>query len=99
MIGAGHCFGIALTHPKGRAAKWHHVVAGFGAIGSGLPAAICVAAQPGRFAAPGPRRSPDPLVFCREAVAAIANVDLNENGGPNPDAEKNPRSGRPAHGG
>ncbi len=45
VIGAGHYFGIALTHLKGRAAERYHVVADFGAIGSGLPAAIGIAAS------------------------------------------------------
>lgn len=43
VIGAGHYFGIALTHLRGRAPEKYHVVADFGAIGSGLPAAIGVA--------------------------------------------------------
>jgi acetolactate synthase-1/2/3 large subunit len=45
VIGAGHYFGIALTHLRGRSAERYHVVADFGAIGSGLPAAIGVAAS------------------------------------------------------
>ena len=44
VIGAGHYFGIALTHLRGRAAERYHVIADFGAIGNGLPAAIGVAA-------------------------------------------------------
>lgn len=44
VIGAGHYFGIALTHLRGRAADRYHVCADFGAIGNGLPAAIGVAA-------------------------------------------------------
>jgi acetolactate synthase I/II/III large subunit len=47
VIGAGHYFGIALTHLRGRAAEKYHVIADFGAIGSGLPAAIGVATARG----------------------------------------------------
>ncbi len=47
VIGAGHYFGIALTHLRGRAPEKYHVVSDFGAIGSGLPAAIGVAAARG----------------------------------------------------
>ncbi|MGH7043017.1 MAG: thiamine pyrophosphate-binding protein, partial [Acetobacteraceae bacterium] len=44
VIGAGHYFGIALTYLRGRPADKYHVIADFGAIGSGLPGAIGVAA-------------------------------------------------------
>lgn len=44
VIGAGHYFGIAVTHLRGRPPERYHIVADFGAIGSGLPAAIGVAA-------------------------------------------------------
>lgn len=44
VIGGGHYFGIALTHLRGRAPEKYHTVSDFGAIGSGLPAAIGVAA-------------------------------------------------------
>ena len=47
VIGGGHCFSIALTHLGGRAPEKYHVDVGFGAIGSGLPAAIGVAAARG----------------------------------------------------
>jgi thiamine pyrophosphate-dependent acetolactate synthase large subunit-like protein len=47
VIGAGHFFGIALTHIRGRPAEKLHVCADFGAIGNGLPAAIGVAAARG----------------------------------------------------
>jgi len=47
VIGAGHYFSIALTHMRGRANDRYHVVADFGGIGSGLPAAIGVAADRG----------------------------------------------------
>lgn len=43
VIGGGHYFSIAMTHMKGRAAERYHVINDFGAIGSGLPAAIGVA--------------------------------------------------------
>jgi thiamine pyrophosphate-dependent acetolactate synthase large subunit-like protein len=44
VIGGGHYFSIALTHMRGRAPEKYHVIVDFGAIGSGLPAAIGVAA-------------------------------------------------------
>lgn len=44
VIGAGHYFGIAVTHLRGRPPERYHIVSDFGAIGSGLPAAIGVAA-------------------------------------------------------
>ncbi len=47
VIGGGHYFSIALTHMSGRAPEKYHVVVDFGAIGSGLPAAIGVAAARG----------------------------------------------------
>ena len=47
VIGGGHYFSIALTHLRGRAPEKYHVVVDFGAIGSGLPAAIGVAAARG----------------------------------------------------
>ena len=47
MVGGGHYFSIAMTHMKGRPADKYHVVNEFGAIGSGLPAAIGIAAARG----------------------------------------------------
>ena len=47
VVGGGHYFSIALTHMAGRAPEKYHVVVDFGAIGSGLPAAIGVAAARG----------------------------------------------------
>ncbi|MFT5445142.1 MAG: acetolactate synthase-1/2/3 large subunit [Gammaproteobacteria bacterium] len=44
VIGGGHYFSIALTHLQGRAPEKYHVIVDFGGIGSGLPAAIGVAA-------------------------------------------------------
>jgi thiamine pyrophosphate-dependent acetolactate synthase large subunit-like protein len=43
VVGGGHYFSIALTHIKNRAPEKVHVFVDFGAIGSGLPAAIGVA--------------------------------------------------------
>lgn len=43
VIGGGHYFSIAMTHLKGRPADKYHVINDFGAIGSGLAAAIGVA--------------------------------------------------------
>lgn len=47
VVGGGHYFSMAMTHMKGRAAERYHVVNDFGAIGSGLPAAIGIAASRG----------------------------------------------------
>ncbi|MSO75655.1 MAG: thiamine pyrophosphate-binding protein [Alphaproteobacteria bacterium] len=47
VVGGGHYFSIAMTHMRGRAAERYHVVNDFGAIGSGLPAAIGVATARG----------------------------------------------------
>lgn len=47
VVGAGHYFSIALTHMRGRANDKYHVISDFGGIGSGLPAAIGVAADRG----------------------------------------------------
>ena len=47
VVGGGHYFSMAMTHFKGRAAERYHVVNDFGAIGSGLPAAIGIAASRG----------------------------------------------------
>ena len=47
VVGGGHYFSIVMTHMKGRPADKYHVVNDFGAIGSGLPAAIGVAAARG----------------------------------------------------
>jgi len=44
VVGGGHYFSIAMTHMSGRPAEKWHVVNDFGAIGSGLPAAIGIAA-------------------------------------------------------
>jgi acetolactate synthase-1/2/3 large subunit len=43
VVGGGHYFSIAMTHLRGRAAERYHVINDFGAIGSGLAAAIGVA--------------------------------------------------------
>jgi len=43
VVGGGHYFSIAMTHLNGRAAGKYHVINDFGAIGSGLAAAIGVA--------------------------------------------------------
>ncbi len=43
VVGGGHYFSIAMTHLKGRAAEKYHVINDFGAIGSGLAAAIGIA--------------------------------------------------------
>ena len=47
VVGGGHYFSIAMTHLRGRPAEKYHVINDFGAIGSGLPAAIGVAAARG----------------------------------------------------
>lgn len=47
VVGGGHYFSIAMTHMRGRPAEKYHVINDFGAIGSGLPAAIGVAAARG----------------------------------------------------
>jgi thiamine pyrophosphate-dependent acetolactate synthase large subunit-like protein len=47
VVGGGHFVSNALTHMRGRAAEKYHVFNDFGAIGSGLPAAIGVAAARG----------------------------------------------------
>ena len=47
VVGGGHYFSMAMTHMKGRPAEKYHVVNDFGAIGSGLPAAIGIAAARG----------------------------------------------------
>jgi acetolactate synthase I/II/III large subunit len=44
IVAGGHCFSFAMTHLRGRAAGKYHIPIDFGAIGSGLPAAIGVAA-------------------------------------------------------
>ena len=43
VVGGGHYFSMAMTHMTGRPADKYHVVNDFGAIGSGLPAAIGIA--------------------------------------------------------
>jgi len=43
VVGGGHYFSMAMTHMTGRPAEKYHVVNDFGAIGSGLPAAIGIA--------------------------------------------------------
>ncbi len=43
VVGGGHYFSIVMTHFKGRPAEKYHVINDFGAIGSGLAAAIGVA--------------------------------------------------------
>ena len=47
VVGGGHYFSIAMTHMKGRPADKYHVINDFGAIGSGLPGAIGIAAARG----------------------------------------------------
>lgn len=47
VIGGGHYFSFPMTHLRGRAADKFHVVNDFGAIGSGLAAAIGVATARG----------------------------------------------------
>jgi thiamine pyrophosphate-dependent acetolactate synthase large subunit-like protein len=44
VVGAGHYFGIAATHLRGRTPDRLHILVDFGSIGNGLPAAIGVAA-------------------------------------------------------
>jgi thiamine pyrophosphate-dependent acetolactate synthase large subunit-like protein len=44
VSGGGHFFNISMTHLNGRSADRYHVINGFGAIGSALPAAIGMAA-------------------------------------------------------
>ena len=44
IVAGGHCFSFAMTHLRGRPAGKYHIPIDFGAIGSGLPAAIGVAA-------------------------------------------------------
>ena len=43
IVAGGHCFSFAMTHLRGRPAGKYHTPIDFGAIGSGLPAAIGVA--------------------------------------------------------
>lgn len=47
VVGGGHYFSMVMTHMKGRPADKYHVVNDFGAIGSGLPAAIGIATARG----------------------------------------------------
>jgi len=47
VVAGGHCFSFAMTHLKGRPAGKYHVPIDFGAIGSGLSAAIGVAVARG----------------------------------------------------
>ncbi|MFZ3234157.1 MAG: thiamine pyrophosphate-binding protein [Stellaceae bacterium] len=47
IVAGGHCFGFAMTHLKGRPAGKYHTPLDFGAIGSGLSAAIGVAVARG----------------------------------------------------
>jgi acetolactate synthase I/II/III large subunit len=44
IVAGGHCFSFAMTYLRGRSAGKYHIPIDFGAIGSGLPAAIGVAA-------------------------------------------------------
>jgi thiamine pyrophosphate-dependent acetolactate synthase large subunit-like protein len=44
IVAGGHCFSFAMTHLRGRAAAKYHTPLDFGAIGSGISAAIGVAA-------------------------------------------------------
>ena len=61
VIGGGHYFSIAMTHLKGRPAEKYHVINDFGAIGSGLAAAIGVAQArgDGKVCSDRRRRQPD----------------------------------------
>src|SRR5438445_3145100 len=47
IVAGGHCFSFAMTHLKGRPGGKYHVPIDFGAIGSGLSAAIGVAVARG----------------------------------------------------
>ena len=47
IVAGGHCFSFAMTHLRGRPAGKYHIPIDFGAIGSGLSAAIGVAAARG----------------------------------------------------
>lgn len=47
VVAGGHCFNFAITHLQGRAAGRYHIPIDFGAIGSGLSAAIGVAVARG----------------------------------------------------
>lgn len=47
VVAGGHCFSISMTHLQGRAAGKYHTPLDFGAIGSGLSAAIGVAVARG----------------------------------------------------
>jgi acetolactate synthase I/II/III large subunit len=47
IVAGGHCFSFAMTHLQGRPAGKYHIPIDFGAIGSGLSAAIGVAAARG----------------------------------------------------
>ena len=47
VVAGGHCFSFAMTHLKGRPAGKYHTPIDFGAIGSGLSAAIGVAVARG----------------------------------------------------
>lgn len=47
IVAGGHCFSFAMTHLRGRPAGKYHLPIDFGAIGSGLSAAIGVAAARG----------------------------------------------------
>jgi thiamine pyrophosphate-dependent acetolactate synthase large subunit-like protein len=47
VVAGGHCFSFAMTHLKGRPAGKYHTPLDFGAIGSGLSAAIGVAVARG----------------------------------------------------
>jgi acetolactate synthase I/II/III large subunit len=44
IVAGGHCFSFAMTHLRGRPAGKYHIPIDFGAIGSGISAAIGVAA-------------------------------------------------------
>ena len=43
IVAGGHCFSFAMTYLRGRPAGKYHIPIDFGAIGSGLPAAIGIA--------------------------------------------------------
>jgi thiamine pyrophosphate-dependent acetolactate synthase large subunit-like protein len=47
VVAGGHCFSFAMTHLRGRPANRYHMPLDFGAIGSGLSAAIGVAVARG----------------------------------------------------
>ncbi len=61
VVAGGHCFGFGMTHFKGRPAGKYHTPLDFGAIGSGLSAAIGVAVARGNDKVLADRRRRQPL--------------------------------------